>query len=202
MAMPQQRWPFGWLIVIACLLGGNVFFCYKLLSRLEKAEHRLSAIKTQADAQARLSAVQQREASRQKAVSVVGGSTALPADLLQHFRSLKRPEVGDPVRSAALMDDLMRREPSSRAQEQKHAQWLNGALERLPPDAPQAKGVQASCQGARCMVSALFTDDEAARTWATQYVLTAGGQQLRRSNVIVIPLNGSDQSVGLQLYFY
>ena len=108
----------------------------------------------------------------------------------------------DPVTLTARMEGLLRNQPANPVAEQQHALWLNTALERMPGDAPEAQDVHVGCQGQRCLVSGIFRDDDDARSWAMQYVLTAGGRHLQGSKTVVIPLEGSDNAVSLQLHFY
>lgn len=203
MTRTQPHWAVVWPVFFGCLFVGNAVLSFKLLSRIDAMEQRTASIAAHTEALAQQSAASQQAQPFAPAVSRVPGSGAvLPADILQQIQNIKRTGIASPADAAAKLDEKMTREIANPALEQKQVQWLGSSLDHMPPDAPKASDVRTSCKGRRCMVSAEFPDDDAARIWATQYVLSAGGKLLNRSETIVIPLNATGSAVGLQLYFH
>lgn len=100
------------------------------------------------------------------------------------------------------MDQMLRNEPPIPLMEQKQTQWLANAAHLMPEDAPEAVGLQTTCQGRRCLVSAAFADEAGARAWAGRYLLAAGGRLLPRSQTVMVPLGAEGEGVDMQLYLY
>ena len=72
----------------------------------------------------------------------------------------------------------------------------------MPADAPQATGLQTSCHGRRCLISAGFADDLQASDWANRLLLVGGKNLPRSARIVAVPLEGGNGAVSLQLYLY
>ena len=96
----------------------------------------------------------------------------------------------------------MAQEPPLPGIEAKQLRSLEAALENMPSDAPQPAGLQTTCTGRRCMISAGFHDGAQAEEWASRYLLVGGRNLPKTARVIAVPLAGANGAVSLQVYLY
>ena len=203
----SDRVPAQAILTIAlaavCLSGYGL---YHLSTRLDSLEARFSGttvdpVKSSSTEQdlrgAILAATQPRHATAAQlpnaAASVLSPTELLPAT--------KRTAPPDPAIATKWHEHAFADEPSLPVVENQNEAWFSAAITKMADDAPQNSGLQTSCRGRRCLVNATFADDGEARSWATLYLLAAGGGQLKQSVTIIRPL-GRGPEVALQLYLY
>ena len=193
-----------WLMVGGvCLLTMNAAMYYRMSSRLDDFDRSIASMELQ---------VKSAPASTGGATSRLSGSatyresgltkydTALPpAARLAQLKQRNRANTSEAI---SRMDRLLKNEPTIPQVEQKQTQWLASAVQSMPKDAPEAVGLETTCRGRRCMVSAAFADEGQARVWASRYLIAAGGRLLPKSRTVIVPLGGPDQGVDMQLYLY
>jgi hypothetical protein len=193
------------MLGIACLLAaGNAVLYWRMSTRLTALESTLLASSSGA-----------QTAVAETSSSSLPYSAPLPAGANNTTRQASLPPGGpDPVlttlaqrkaaftpdQAAAELDRQLAAEPSLPAIEQRQARILQEALARMPADAPQPTGLQTTCRGRRCLISAGFADDLQASQWAQRLLLVGGKEFPRSARIIPVPVAGGDGAVTLQLY--
>lgn len=190
------------LLVVACVLAGNMALYLRVASRLNDLE----ALLARTDGARNEGLV--RGTSMPTPLAGIGSGPPKRGELnpanspAARMIELKRKAIPDSIEIAAQMDQLFSQEPSIPELEQKQLRWLDEALDHLADDAPSATGVQTSCRGRRCLVSAVFKDESDARDWAGSYFRATRGTYLKHARIVTVPLGGDGQSMGLQLHLY
>ncbi|WP_374555849.1 hypothetical protein [Thermomonas sp.] len=205
MSSSQNRWT-SVLLLVACLLSaGNAALYWSLSSRFGEVEGALSGLTARAQPQASEGVGQGGSGNgahgSMRSGQVAGFIASQSPDL--QVRQLKQDKAEfNPAEAAAKLDLLMAQEPALPALEQTQVRLLQQAMQNLPADAPRPAGLQTTCKGRRCLISAGFSDDLQAGDWANQLLL-AGGKNLPRSaRIVAVPLEGGNGAVSLQLYLY
>lgn len=205
MSSSQNRWT-SVLLLVACLLSaGNAALYWSLSSRFGEVEGALSGLTARAQPQASEGVGQGGSGNgapgSMRSGQVAGFIASQSPDL--QVRQLKQDKAEfNPAEAAAKLDRLMAQEPALPALEQTQVRLLQQAMQSLPANAPRPAGLQTTCKGRRCLISAGFSDDLQAGDWANQLLL-AGGKNLPRSaRIVAVPLEGGNGAVSLQLYLY
>lgn len=205
MSSSQNRWT-SVLLLVACLLSaGNAALYWSLSSRFGEVERALSGLTAHAQPQASEGVGQDGSGNGapggMRSGQVAGFNASQAPDL--QVRQLKQDKAEfNPAEAAAKLDRLMAQEPALPALEQTQVRLLQQAMQNLPANAPRPAGLQTTCKGRRCLISAGFSDDLQAGDWANQLLL-AGGKNLPRSaRIVAVPLEGGNGAVSLQLYLY
>lgn len=189
------------LLAIACLISaGNVGLYVLLSKRFATVEAALS------------SPTHKAEATNLGATDATWGDSTsaqrplqrgVPNEPGKFARALKQQKADfNPGAVASSMDRLMAQEPSIPAMEQAQVKLLQQAIQSLPPDVPQPAGLQTTCQGRRCLISAGFMDDTQAGDWADKLLLAGGKNLPKAARIVSVPLEGGNGAVSLQLYLY
>ena len=198
----------GWWIA-AALVVGNCLMYIHLAKKINVLQESLAALdvrlvragETQADARngigvaksssASLSGSSQSSAPTALAFPGPAGVDAM--DAINRIRDFKQRKSSiNPVTLAADLNNRMTGEPALPAIEKEHSNWLDSTLQQMPADAPHAGGLQTTCNGRRCLVSAAFSSEDDARAWGTRYLLEGGGKLLQHSSIVIVPLSGGD----------
>lgn len=191
------------LLIVACLISaGNVGLYVLLSKRFTALESVISSTHGPRSADA---ASGETPAPPLPDASYVSGHASSqnwndPGRLAREFR--QRKAGFDPVKAAADMDRLMAQEPSIPAIEQTQSRLLQQAIQAMPADAPRPAGLQVSCKGRRCLISAGFMDDVQATEWAERLMLTGGKNIPRSARIIPVPLEGGNGATSLQMYLF
>lgn len=208
MSPSKTRWlPI--LLAVACLISaGNAALYWSLLSRFGHVEETLSSLVARSS-----TADATGEEDNKKLAYGAGkpphdgasgisdlGPIPSPDEQIQQLKQQKA--AYDPVDEAAKLDRLMAQEPSLPALEQSQVRLLQQAMQNMPPNAPQAAGLQTTCRGRRCLISAGFTDDLQASEWANRLLLVGGKNLPKSARIVAVPLEGGNGAVSLQLYLY
>lgn len=195
-----------WLLPLGALLLANLALYVHLSTRFARMEQAVAAMSsgnggaskntpTWNDSPAGINSTRSTSP-----ISDVGNS---PQELINRMKKRKaQSAVMPPTALAAELDSQLTREPSIPDAEQRQSQWLSDALLRMPADAPKAEGLQTTCRGRRCLVTAYFSNDSDAQSWASSYLLASGGEVLGRARTVILPATGSDGMVALQLHFF
>lgn len=194
------------LTAIACLiLAGNAALYLHLSSKLSGMEVAVSEIK-QAQAATRRSALDDgSQPGARNHWTSPGGSASAQGIAVQEDAAQKLMQAKakfNPAAEASAMDRLMAQEPSIPGVEEKQVRLLESAMQNMPANAPQPAGLQTSCHGRRCMISAGFADESQAEDWASRYLLVGGRNLPKAARAIAVPLAGANGAVSLQLYLY
>ena len=185
-------------LLCAVLLACNVALYLRLSSQTSRLHQAFVALQGQVQTDSTSS----RTAAIHTSKAVVATSRDIqhpPATRLRQFKQARSPDLAG---MAIEFDSMMSKEPSLPQVERQQYDWLRGALQRMPDTSPRAKDLQTTCQGRRCLISAVFDGDDEARSWARRYLLAGGGRVLPRSRSLVIPLDETGDLVSLQLYLY
>ncbi|MFN4161544.1 MAG: hypothetical protein ACK4FW_06115 [Stenotrophomonas sp.] len=198
-----SRWT-AILVVIACLVSaGNAAMYWSISSRFQKLEGMLSeSAGKSTSADSSTSATTDRtdfpfyaEAGRNAQAQADEPNSRL-------LRLKQQKAAFDPGNAATAMDRLMAQEPSLPGLEQAQVQRLQQAIRNMPAAGPQPAGLQTTCHGRRCLVSAGFSDDLQASDWASRLLLSGGSNLPKTARIIAVPLEGGNGAVSLQLYLY
>lgn len=205
MSSSQSRWA-SVLLLVACLLSaGNAALYWSLSSRFGDVETALSGLTGHAQPQASEGVglgVSGNGAPGSMRSRQVAGFTASQSPERQ-VQQLKQDKAEfNPAEAAAKLDRLMAQEPSLPALEQTQVRLLQQAMQNLPADAPRPAGLQTTCKGRRCLISAGFGDDLQAGDWANQLLLVGGKNLPKSARIVAVPLEGGNGAVSLQLYLY
>ncbi|MFN7183303.1 MAG: hypothetical protein ACK4MZ_03805 [Thermomonas haemolytica] len=198
-----SRWT-AILVVIACLISaGNAAMYWSISSRFQKLEDMLSEAAGKS-APANSSTSTATDHTGFPSYAVAGGNTQTHADEpnARLLRLKQQKAAFDPGNAATAMDSLMAQEPSLPGLEQAQVQRLQQAIRNMPADVPQPAGLQTTCRGRRCLVSAGFSDDLQASDWANRLLLSGGSNLPKAARIIAVPLEGGNGAVSLQLYLY
>lgn len=198
-----SRWT-AILVVIACLVSaGNAAMYWSISSRFQTLEGMLSdAAGKSASTDSSTSATTDHAGF--PAYTEAGRNAQAQADEpnARLLRLKQQKAAFDPGNAATAMDRLMAQEPSLPGLEQAQVQRLQQAIRNMPADVPQPAGLQTTCHGRRCLVSAGFGDDLQASDWANRLLLSGGSNLPKTARIIAVPLEGGNGAVSLQLYLY
>jgi len=203
---PRRRWLYWLLGVVA--VGGNALLYLHLSAQTAAIQRALVDVKAQlraVTAAANLQASPEvaapppaltdaQRATRQRAMATANAASRMQT---MKQRAVVAPGVVDAKLASAMMA-----EASSPEVERKQYDWLREAMQAMPTDGPKIADARTTCQGRRCEVAGVFASDDEARTWARRYLLAGGGRLLQSSNVVVLPLAGSNGQVELHLYLH
>lgn len=189
----------GLLLFCAVLLAGNVGLYLHLSSQASSLHQAFAALQAQVLADPTGPRLAPTTTSQSVVVSSIQDIQHTPATRIRQFKQARSKDLAEMAND---FDSMMVKEPSLPQVERKQHDWLRGALQRMPETSPKARDLQTTCQGRRCLVSAVFDGDDEARSWARRYLLAGGGQVLPRSRSLVIPLDETGDLVSLQLYLY
>ena len=195
-----------WLLLLGAVLLVNLALYVHLSTRLGRMEQSLAAVSS-SNGGASKSAPTWNDSPAgvgptrsAPPISDIGSS---PQELIDRMKKRKaHSSAMSPTVLAAELENQYVSEPSIPAAEQRQSQWLSDALLRMPADAPKAEDLQTTCRGRRCLVTAYFSNDSDARSWASSYLLAGGGEVLGRARTVILPATGSDGMVALQLHFF
>ena len=137
---------------------------------------------------------------RQQTPTAQNDAPDFPAQALKQAKA--RSRMQNPTVLAAELDRRITSEPQLPGVQEKEESWLLESAARLPDSMPTALGLQTSCQGRRCLVSATFESDEQARLWGSRFLLASGGRVLKNSRAIVTPIQNSGGMVEMRLYLH
>ncbi|MFN3310264.1 MAG: hypothetical protein ACK40R_00995 [Thermomonas sp.] len=192
------------LLIVACVISAaNAALYLSISSRFQKLEGMLSeAAGKSASADSSTGATTGRAGF--PSYAEVGRNTQAQADEpnARLLRLKQQKAAFDPGSAATAMDRLMAQEPSLPGVEQAQVQRLQQAIRNMPADVPQPAGLQTTCHGRRCLVSAGFSDDLQASDWANRLLLSGGRNLPKTARIIAVPLEGGNGAVSLQLYLY
>lgn len=198
-----SRWT-AILVVIACLVSaGNAAMYWSISSRFQKLEGMLSESagkSTSADSSTSATTDRTDFPSYAEAGRNAQAQADEPNSRLLRLKQQKA--AFDPGNAATAMDRLMAQEPSLPGLEQAQVQRLQQAIRNMPAAGPQPAGLQTTCHGRRCLVSAGFSDDLQASDWASRLLLSGGSNLPKTARIIAVPLEGGNGAVSLQLYLY
>lgn len=189
----------GLLLFCAVLLACNVGLYLHLSSQASRLHQAFAALQAQVQTDSTGPRTAPIHTSRAVATTSSHNIQHPPATRLRQFKQARSPDLAG---MAIDFDSMMGKEPSLPQVERQQYEWLRGALQRMPDTSPRAKDLQTTCQGRRCLISAVFDGDDEARSWARRYLLAGGGRVLPRSRSLVIPLDETGDLVSLQLYLY
>lgn len=198
-----SRWT-AILVVVACLISaGNAAMYWSISSRFQKLEGMLSEA-TGKSAPAKSSTSAATDHTGFPSYAEAGRNAQVQADEpnARLLRLKQQKAAFDPGNAATAMDRLMAQEPSLPGLEQAQVQRLQQAIRNMPADVPQPAGLQTTCHGRRCLVSAGFGDDLQASDWANRLLLSGGSNLPKTARIIAVPLEGGNGAVSLQLYLY
>ena len=122
---------------------------------------------------------------------------------IREIRNRKADITGNPAGIAAAMDRLMASEPSLPPIEQANAHAVQLAMQQVSANSVSTPpvGIETSCRGRRCLISAGFGSDFAASEWAHALLLSGAKGLPQAARIVVVPLQ-SGGAVNLQLYLY
>lgn len=201
----QNRWT-PMLLLVACLLSvGNAALYWSLSSRFGDLEKAISGLTTgtQPLSSDRVGSDDPASAATKngRPTQAAGiGPAPGPDQQLQQLQEQKA--AFNPSNAAAQLDRLMAQEPSLPALEQTQVRLLQQAMQSMPTDAPRPAGLQTTCKGRRCLISAGFGDDLQASEWAHRLLLVGGKNLPKSARIVPVPLEGGNGAVSLQLYLY
>lgn len=205
MPTPAPRWVL--LVLAASVLGaaGNVLLYSKMSARLDDLQSQLDQQLHPSDAHGHASLTGAGELATEGGFAPVAMRSSQAAasraeDRAQRISRLKSAQ--SPDQSARELDKLFTLEPSLPAVEQASTQALQKAIQSIPSDAPHPVGLQTTCRGRRCLVSAGFADEVQASEWANRLLLMGGKNVPAAARIVAIPLGGGSEGVNLQLYLY
>lgn len=191
------------LLIVACLVSAGNAGLYMLLSkRFATVESAVASLASNDATGARQD--QRLLSARPESVGSLAygasGSTGGSGTLARQIKQQKAEF--NPSGIAASMDRLMTQEPSLPAIEQAQVNLLQQAIQTMPANAPRPTGLQTTCKGRRCLISAGFMDDTQAGEWADRLLLAGGKNLPKAARIVPVPLEGGNGAVSLQLYLY
>lgn len=199
----QNRWM-QVLLIVACLLSvGNAALYWSMSSRFGNIETAISQIANhprEANGSDGSGDGTGSKAVLRHAQAAGFGSIQAPDEQIQKLKQQK--SAYDPVDAASKLDRLMAQEPALPALEQTQVRLLQQAMQSLPANAPRPAGLQTTCKGRRCLISAGFSDELQAGDWANQLLLVGGKNLPKSARIVAVPLEGGNGAVSLQLYLY
>lgn len=191
------------LLIFACLISaGNAGLYVMLSKRFAMVESAVaSLVPKETDSTGQDSASTWPRAGTSGSATNSGSGNA--GGLGSLARQIKQQKAQfNPGGVAAGMDRLMAQEPPLPAIEQAQTALLQKAIQSLPSDAPRPAGLQTTCKGRRCLISAGFTSDIDAAEWADRLLLVGGKNLPKAARIVSVPLEGGNGAVSLQLYLY
>ncbi|MCR6496059.1 hypothetical protein LJB71_07400 [Thermomonas sp. S9] len=191
------------LLAVACLASAiNVLLYIRLTDRLTHLQMQLGSQLHRDDADDQDLANEGWTPPSQSRVLARSAPTFAPQteDRAQVISRLKN--VQPPDQAAREMDKLMSQEPSIPGVEQLRVKALQQAIQSMPSDAARPVGLQTTCRGRRCLISAGFADETLASEWANRLLLMGGKNLPPAARIIAVPLGGGSEGVNLQLYLY
>lgn len=124
------------------------------------------------------------------------------SDAAARVQTIKGRSAVMPATVVANFEGLMAKEPRLPKEEQEQSEWLRNSMQAMPATGPTIVDPQMACQGRRCEVSGLFSDENEAQEWARRYVLVGGGRLLQRSKMVISGVPDGTGQVQLHLYLY
>ena len=204
----REKRPPLLLAAAVVLVTANLIGLLWLVSKVSRMDQQLATMmrtaKTGQQANDLIAAADPSAASHAKTTGSPSQSGYPADDLVSRTDAFKQRDVQVPPQDMARdLDRLLYGQPADPAREAQQRQWLqDAAIKMAGKNVPKAQGIGSTCQGSRCVVTASFSDSNAAQDWAMHYLLTAGGTLLANSQTVILPAANGGSGVTLQLYLY
>lgn len=216
--MTTTQRPFRAFLLVACLATAAGSVLYSAFGRPDATVHAQessaglvgsSGVAFDAGAdrsrggKPNLAALSPRAARDSRRAAVDVATQVAIENHIREIRQRKADTTGNPAGIAAAMDRLIASEPSLPPIEQANAHAVQIAMRQIPSNSVSTSpvGLETSCRGRRCVVSAGFGSDLAASEWAHALLLSGAKGLPQAARIVILPLQ-SGGAVNLQLYLY